>query len=162
MLQPIGARETAAAKPGTPFAIIAANNKKDKRGTRRKKRKSIKGGKKGAARCEAPKPSASDSVEVPTTTESRLSTISVITAQLGDLRCPSLSRARRGQSGVIVSKFGLRPAPRVAVRTVGGTCGGMCSLGRAGSRRDTVERKCSSVAPPRTASRYPDLRGANL
>jgi hypothetical protein len=47
-----------------------------------------------------------DSVEVPTTTESRLSTIPVITAQLGDLRCASLSRAPRGRSGAIVSKFG--------------------------------------------------------
>jgi hypothetical protein len=35
MLQPIGARETVAAKPGTPFAIIAAKNKKDKRRTKR-------------------------------------------------------------------------------------------------------------------------------
>jgi hypothetical protein len=53
------------------------------------------GGKNGRPGVGAPKPCASDSVEVPTTTESRLSTISVITAQLGNLRCAPLSRARR-------------------------------------------------------------------
>jgi hypothetical protein len=71
------------------------------------------GGKNGQPVVGAPQPRASNSVEVPTTTGSRLSTISVIIAQLGDLRCASFSQPMVPVGESSQAREAIDPAPPI-------------------------------------------------